>query len=694
MESFAFILAAGIWSQWLWPILLLVIGLGLVIFVHELGHFLAAKAVGIKVERFAIGFGPRLFGFRKGETDYCVKLLPLGGYVKMLGQEDVKPLEENQADPRAFNNKSVGARFFVISAGVVMNVIFAAIFFIIVCMIGIRFQAPIIGDTVKGMPAATAKIQWQMPDGNQSAAAPKPTLQPGDEILEINGKTVDRFSQPNLEALLADPDENFSFKIKRVVDGREWIGTTNIPVASVPDGNRLGFGISPARDTVLDSTEDLIVSDNFEDGDRVVKIDGHDVEHYWDIKEIEKTLTGKPVVVTVKRGEDKNVDVTVQPALMGGHTGKVYWDRKEKKRRYGTVLSEDEKYAKLQLDDGSTEKVELYNLTNDEILDILGMVPRVQIVGVIKGSPADDAGLKPGDIIVNYAEKEGAPTLRQIHDINDEFAGEGTNITVLRDGDTLPAKWIVPKEREGGAMVGMVQQADVMHAVIAYVRPGSPAEKAELAQSDVVEKIGNTPVTTWIDVFNALKQLQDEKVTITYSRSGEQKTATIDKLDKSIFDTEKYKYVLFEPRDFKLLMGPEVKKGPLAALPWGLGETWEFILSTYASFRSLIIGTVSVEELRGPVGIGSIAIKVGRKSFVEFIYLMAMISASLAVVNFLPIPVVDGGHATFLIIEKIRGKPVPVKIMNVVQLIGLALLLFVFVAITWNDIARIVKGLW
>ncbi len=694
MESLAFVLAAGIWSQWLWPILLLVIGLGFVIFVHELGHFLAAKAVGIKVERFAIGFGPRLVGFRKGETDYCIKLLPLGGYVKMLGQEDVRPLEENQSDPRAFNNKSVGARFFVISAGVVMNVIFAAIFFIIVCMIGMRFQAPVIGGTIKGMPAAMAKIQWRMPD-DPSAVAPEDTIQSGDEILEINGKPVDRFSQPNLEALLADPDDKFTFKIKRIVDGREWTGTTIIPVAFVSDGKRLGFGIVPARDTVFDGMEDVIASDDFEEGDRVVKIDGKDVEHYWDIDKIEKTLTGKPVVVTVDRGQDrKPVDITVQPTLMGGNTGKVFWDRKDETRRYGAVISQDDKFAELQLEDGSTEKVELYNLSNDELLDILGMIPRIQIVGISEGSPADNAGLKPGDIIVDYAER-GAPTLRQMHDINAEFADKGTYISVLRDDKTLPAAWIVPKTRENGAQVGIMQRIDLTHTVLAGVRPDSAAAKAGLMMGDVIEKINNTPVTTWIDVFNALKQLQDEKATITYNRGGEQKTADIDKLDKSVFDVDKYSYVLFAgPRDFKLLMGPEVKKGPLAALPWGLGETWEFILSTYASFRSLIIGTVSVEELRGPVGIGSIAIKVGRKSLVEFIYLMAMISASLAVVNFLPIPVVDGGHAMFLIIEKVRGKPVPVKIMNIVQLIGLGLLLFAFVAITWNDIARIIKELW
>ncbi len=75
-----------LWSQWIVPIAVFAIGLGFVVFVHELGHFLVAKWVGIKVERFALGFGPRLFGFRRGDTDYCIKALPIGGYIKMLGQ--------------------------------------------------------------------------------------------------------------------------------------------------------------------------------------------------------------------------------------------------------------------------------------------------------------------------------------------------------------------------------------------------------------------------------------------------------------------------------------------------------------------------------------------------------------------------------------------------------------------------------
>ena len=121
----------------------------------------------------------------------------------------------------------------------------------------------------------------------------------------------------------------------------------------------------------------------------------------------------------------------------------------------------------------------------------------------------------------------------------------------------------------------------------------------------------------------------------------------------------------------------------------------DFIAMTYGTLRSLIGKTVSTKEVSGPVGIGKTAIHVGReKSLAYFAYFMAMISVSLAVINFLPLPVVDGGHAVFLLIEKIRGRPLSVKVMNIIQFIGIVLILLVFLAVTWQDISRILKELW
>ena len=114
-------------------VLATIIVLGVLIFVHELGHFFAAKGVGIEVQRFSIGLGPRILGFRKGETEYVLSAIPLGGYVKMGGMDDEVmervegggDSEPRRPSSRDFDSKSLLARTFVISAGVIMNMLFA-----------------------------------------------------------------------------------------------------------------------------------------------------------------------------------------------------------------------------------------------------------------------------------------------------------------------------------------------------------------------------------------------------------------------------------------------------------------------------------------------------------------------------------------------------------------------------------------
>src|SRR5688572_18478428 len=144
-------------------ILATIVVLGVLIFVHELGHFAAAKLVNIEVPRFSIGLGPKLIGFRRGETEYVISWLPLGGYVKMAGMEEMEAIEggptkkpvvtgagtavdlglevedKREARPRDFESKSLPARTLVISAGVLMNTVFAFLVFALSALVwGVR----------------------------------------------------------------------------------------------------------------------------------------------------------------------------------------------------------------------------------------------------------------------------------------------------------------------------------------------------------------------------------------------------------------------------------------------------------------------------------------------------------------------------------------------------------------------------
>jgi regulator of sigma E protease len=711
MESLIIYEMQGLWWEWLWPILQFIIGLGLVVFVHELGHFTMAKVGDIKVEQFALGFGPRIFGFKARETDYRVNLLPLGGYVKMVGQEDFGTVEDlNESDPRAFNNKPVSTRFAVISAGVVMNVIFAGVLFVMVCLIGIRFPAPIVGGSLPGSPAHKAEIHWQTIPG---VAARTPTtalsklvagpvsspevtvgLEPGYRVLRVNDQTITRFSQLPIMASLADRHATFKMTIERRVGGQTQIGTTEIGV--MPLGGTLGFGLMPALSTTFGGLGNYIADDPFKEGDRILAINGQRVQHSWQIEEMEDKLDGAPVTVTVSR-ENQILEVDVQPDL---RMSQGVFFMKDGMAIRGEIIkfTDDGEAAFVRLPNKEERRLVLKEViwpATSELLDILGLVPRLRIAGVVRGSPADKSGLRPGDIIAEYGGTD-TPTIKQFLKISDQAEGGETQIVVIRNGKALPPISIPPTRHMGRIVVGILQGMDERTPVIAQVRKGSPAESAGLQGGDVFTGVNGRQVANWIDLFQALKDAQGKSVTLTYRRAGRaQGTAETAVFTDTAFDAGDYRYVLFSgPRGFTLLMGGKVKKNPVAAIGWGARETWDFIAMTYASLAGFFKGTVSYKEFSGPVGIGTIAIQAGREGITAFMYFMAMISVSLAVLNFLPFPVVDGGHAVFLIIEKIRGRPLPLKVQNHMARIGWAVLLYIMIALTWNDLSKILQNLW
>jgi regulator of sigma E protease len=682
-------LLLNFWLQWLWPILQFVVGFGLVIFVHEFGHFIVAKAVGIKVEQFALGFGTRLFGFKRGETDYRVNLVPMGGYVKLAGQEDFAPLkEEDRHDPTLFPNKSISARLAVISAGVTMNVILAALLFIVVGVAGIRFPAPVIGGTLLGSPAANAVIHWQ--DKNEPAAV---GLQPGDRILKVDGERITRFNELTALSALADAGQEFSVLIERRRDDKVEEGTTSLAVVEM--GGTLHFGLVPAASTTFASLGDTIADDPFKEGDKVVAVNGRKIDYSWQIPEVEEHLDGKPVTVRILR-DGKEMDTVIQPRL---RMAPGVFFQKDGTRVAGKIVDYRPEPASVVLRlPGGTEKTlildQVIQPARSEILDLLGLVPRLRVSGVIKDSPAYSSGLKPGDVVLEYDHKP-TPTLKEFLRINEEIPEIGTTIVVLRDNQRLPLE-IRPTRHQGRIVAGIIAGLDLSSPVVAYVRDGSPAAKAGLTRGDVLAGVNGRGIGNWIELFEALKASPDQGTVVSWKQDGSSENeGRLDALTPLVFSPEDYHFVLFPaPRGFTTLMGEEVKKNPAAAVVWGFHETWDFIVMSYATLVSYFRGTVSSKEFSGPVGIGSIAIQAGRQGIVPFIYFMAVISVSLAVLNFLPIPVVDGGHAVFLLIEKILGRPVPLRIQNGVATVGWVLMIALFLALTWNDIQRILSNLW
>ena len=168
---------------------------GIIIFLHELGHFVSAKMMDMKVEKFAFGFGPEIIGKTVGETRYSLCWIPLGGMVKLAGEMDT----ESKGDPREFFSKPWYKRVFVVASGPLMNYVLAIVFFFIAIYfwgIGVPTEKPIIGEIRAGYPAELAGIK------------------PGDEIISINGQNI-KLWQDAAEIIHKQPEKKLVVKIRR-----------------------------------------------------------------------------------------------------------------------------------------------------------------------------------------------------------------------------------------------------------------------------------------------------------------------------------------------------------------------------------------------------------------------------------------------------------------------------------------------
>ncbi|MDB5290741.1 MAG: hypothetical protein JWL69_1982 [Phycisphaerales bacterium] len=685
--------------------LLLILGFGFVIFWHELGHFLAAKWVGIKCEQFAVGFGQAVFSWRKGigfrlgntqkeyrqrieqrllekeknglhvqdklnfteeqmsataaelglgDTEYRLNWIPLGGYVKMLGQDDLKP-DAQADDPRAYNRKSVGARMLVISAGVIMNVILAAIGFIIVFLMGIKAQPAWVGHILPESPAQKAGMRV------------------GDHIISFEGKPQEDFTKIMLNVALAENGATVPMTVQRMVNGK-W---ETVPLQITPEtpekGGKgfvaLGFGAPvklsavPKNDVPDDlqkaaaesPREALVVMP----GDVITAVNGQQVtEDDYPKLDAAEQEDGKPVVLTIKDASGKVRTESFQPHFMPFFSGP-------------------------------------FNLA--------GMEPRAAVYNLTEASSAKGK-VEIGDVIIRITTVTASgedplpdPTRPQLMDRLAELgkSGQKFNLTVLRNGkeltfDGLVASAPVGSER-GQKGLGVELITDEKTPVLGGTVPDSPAASAGLARSDTILAIEHEPVKTWYDVHRLLKQYAGsggKTVHITYGRGPEVKeaTLTLDAAQAQIINGVLYAHVSLPYLDQYTFT--RKANGPWQAVQWGVGETRDFILQFYLTLHRMISGSVPTSNLMGPVGIFIGGSKIAAKGNDWLIWFLAMISANLAVVNFLPIPVVDGGQFMFLILEKIKGRPLSARAMAIAQYVGLAFLAGVVLFVTYHDIMR------
>jgi regulator of sigma E protease len=333
-------------SQLFFYIVPVAVILGFMILIHEFGHYAVAKLLGVRVEQFAIGFGKRLIGFRKGETDYRINAIPLGGYVKMSGEN---PMDHHSDDPREFVNHPRWHRFLIAIAGPFMNIALAIVLLTGVYLV--HYETPVFMDK----PAVVGYVDPDSP-------AAKSGVQRGDLIVQVDGVRNPTWEQVGEKELLS-PNQPLPFTIDR--NGQEVHGSVvPAPVTTSEIGSAGWF---PDEPVIIGDLEHNMPAAKvgLKEGDKVIAMDGQPVASIQAMIQSLQQTKAKPVELAVLR-EGKTLKFTATPVL--AETG----DLKEKHYRLGFKNAPETKVVHLSLPQAFSHSVSVNKRFSVILLELVG----------------------------------------------------------------------------------------------------------------------------------------------------------------------------------------------------------------------------------------------------------------------------------------------------------------------------------
>ena len=693
------ILADSFWANpsSYWAIFQMVMGLGAVIFVHELGHFLVAKMCGVKCDKFYVGFdafdikiGDRviipksLVKYQWGETEYGIGIMPFGGYVKMLGQddnpanmeeeikrsmadgEDVSEamsaglIDREKMDPRSYLAKSVVQRMMIISAGVIFNLVFAILFAALAFKAGVNYQPPSIGTVVGGGPA------WE----NNLVGA---------DIKRIGEQKVEGsyFTQSDManEIVFNGDEQPLEFEVQRYNQSQTSIVEITPRkgvVRQLPDLAFIGSGVRMepiiGKPGAIEGNTAFDAKPEFKPKDRVVEVNGTKIETDIDLRRV------------LMKDADQVATFVLERATDDGKTEKISTDVQPNPfRRFGFGLT-------------------------------WGAITAIQ-----KESPAVEAGLEVGDEILKVDGQPRGDLLVFNNQLIKSARSEKTvELTVKRAGEeqTITVTPVVPNVISNAPPFQVVA-ADALGIAIAYtnvietIEPNTPAAESGLQVGDQISKFEflltddqkkDSPGLDGevIDVVNGDANVVEligraqtfapgTKVRLVVVRQMEEKS-----IELASYASDEY---FSQMRGIALT----VKEDHYQATSWsdafalGARQVKNDSMRVLTFLKKLVTGKVSPKNLGGPGTIAVVATSEASQGTSRLLLFLTLLSANLAVVNFLPIPVLDGGHMMFLAYEGLFRRPVTPQVQNLLMLFGFVFIIGLMLFVVAMDIGRISK---
>ncbi len=532
---------------------------GVLIFVHESGHFMWAKLFGVRVLRFSLGFGPRVAGFTRAGTEYVIAALPLGGYVRMLGENphDDVPIEEL---PHSFNGQPLWRRIIIVCAGPAMNLAFPLLLYFVV-FLGTTTLAPAtVGDVFAGQPA----------DGK---------LFTGDRILAVDGHTIATFNELT-HIVSPQAGRTLRFTIERDGEVLERAITptrkhVERPLDLSEDVGRIGISSSQRLSVIgVSDQKGPARAAELHTFDWVVSASGKPTERWTDLARTLDRNRGSLIPLTVLRPQRT-------AGALGGVLGvSVYTPR----------------VATLTPEPGDAPGPARAGLEPSDLY----------ISHVVQGSPEARAGLLVGDRIVSL----DAQPVRHFSQFQEQLeAARGALHDVV--------------VRRGGELVGLRYR------------------------------------------------LEHQSGTNEYGQSYD-------------------RYAVGVRRWAPTLPHADIENpSPISyALHQSLRATGEVVELTATSILRLLQGRLSMKSIGGPLTIFDAAGEAARGGALNYLFLMGFISINLGLINLLPIPMLDGGHLLFFLVELLSRRPLSLRVREYASIAGLSILIMLMVFAFKNDIER------
>lgn len=612
-------------------IIFAILGLGFLVFIHELGHYWVARRKGMKVEVFSIGFGKAIYSWKHQGVTWQVGLLPFGGYVKIAGMQREGAIEPHEIRD-GFYGKSPSARIQVALAGPLVNIGFAMLLFFIIWGLGGR---------EKSFSEFTHRIGWVDP----TSLLYEKGVRPGDVIQKYDGRKFRGMKDLLIASAMKDAEMHISgYK----VDSQTGLKTEfdyMLPTYENPNFQKdklstIGI-LSPASYLINQDqmfTGSPMTESGILPGDRLVWVDGDLV---FSSQQLSSIVNDSTVFLTVARNGE--IFQTKVPRVHLNDLKMSQWERGE-------------------IDDWQHEA---------------GIRARLQDLTFIPYSLSFDAKVERRLSFIDESEQIKAfQNCQRCAYFNP--LQEGDRILAL-NGQHIDSSYDLLRELQERKVLIIVERKPSLQTPVSLPIAESEFENENLAAiHTIASSIGtDAPIISYGNL-HLLRPVTPIPANPSWGVPSER---PVEEKDTKMGLTERK----------QVLLGLFLKDRDVMYNPNPLTQFKEVMQDTWRTLTSLLTGSLSPKYTMGPIGIVTVMHYSWFQGIKEALYWMALISLNLGIMNLLPIPVLDGGHIVFSLWEMIFKRKIPSRVMErlVIPFVGILLAFFIFV--TFHDISRLFR---